>query len=166
MRVSRRGLCLLLAGLVPTSAGAHRAHVGLTRISLNARAARWEIEHRLHYHDAELALRRLAKAARLQLTSVEGRARLALHVEECFKITSPNGAVLPLSTVGADFANDNLLIFQETPVPQAPGVYTLENRMLMALVPGQTNRVSLAFKVPPETLTLTSAQPRGTFTNL
>lgn len=156
-------LATLVAAGLPSAVFAHRAHVSLTRITLNKRAQTWEIEHELHHHDAEQALRRQPGASKLQLTSVEGRARVALYVEQRFALMRPNGAGLALRTAGADFEHNTLLVFQECAAPAEQGRFRVRNTILQDVFPEQTNRVLIALAGTPHALALSAGQPEGEF---
>jgi hypothetical protein len=125
----RTALALLASALAPSIALAYRAHLSLTKISLNSKSNHWEIEHEPHYHDAEFALRRQPGASRLPLASTEGRAHMALYVEERFALRAPDGRAHVLRTVGADVASNTLLVFQEY-YPLSPGRYRMRNTIL------------------------------------
>jgi hypothetical protein len=163
MLTRRTALVGIAGALVPSIALAHRAHVSLTRIWLNATANTWEIEHELHFHDAEYALRKQAGALRLQLASDEGRARMALYVEERFALHDPRGTALPLRTIGADFERNTLVVFQETAAPRDTGLYRVRNTVLLEHFAEQTNRVHVAVGGDAQTLALSAASLEGDF---
>jgi hypothetical protein len=152
-----------LALAVVPMANAHRAHVTLSRISRNQKTGAWEIEHRLHYHDAEIALRRQKGAARLQLTSLEGKARMALHVEEHFALFGPDSVKLPVTTVGADFDGDSFVVLQELEQPPKAGPIRARITILQTVFSQQSNRLAVALSEPSLFLLATAAAPSVVF---
>ena len=75
----------------------------LSTIKTNAETGIIEIIHRLHIHDAELGMVVLTGERDLTLDQLDGRARLALYVEEQFSIApvvdGEIGSRLPLELI-------------------------------------------------------------------
>lgn len=140
-----------LAALVATaSAPAHRAPGSLTSIEWNAQSGKTEIVHRLHSHDAELGVGEIAGSADLSVLSLEGRATIALYVEERFAIA--NGSKrLPLDLVGAELVADHLLVYQEWP-GRLPDSIRVRDDILRDVFPAQINQVNIASDVGVRTL--------------
>ncbi len=151
------------AWLVPPAAWAHRSHVTLSRIAPSVDALRWEVEHHFHQHDADFVLQRLSGAKRRQLTSPEGRALIALHVEESFSLRSPAGPELALTTAGADFGSDSMVVYQECPAPQARGEFRVRSSLFHRFFDDQVNHVSVDLGAATELLTLSAATPESGF---
>ena len=137
----REIVLLVFASLVAATAVGHRAPGSLTTVEWNPQTGRTEIVHRLHSHDAELGVGTILGLPTLSVLSIEGRAHIALYVEERFSITT-NDDVLPLDLVGAEVAADYLLIYQEWqgPLPQRVQV---RDDILRDVFPAQINQVNL-----------------------
>lgn len=163
----RRAIALLSAQaavvLAPRSARAHRSHVTLSRIAPGVTGATWEIEHHFHQHDADAVLQRLTGTRRVQLTSPEGRARIALHVEEAFALQAPGGTRMPITTAGADFGSDSMVVYQECQVPAMRGDFKVTCRLFQRFFDDQENHVSVDVGATTELLTLSAATPSAGF---
>jgi hypothetical protein len=133
------GLALSLAWLA--AAEAHRAPGSLSTIEYNDRSGKTEIVHRLHSHDAELGIGTVIGQPDLSVLTIEGRAWIALYVEEHFVIESEEGP-LPLSLVGAELAADYLLVYQELP-GRLPDVIRVRDDILRDVFPEQINQVNI-----------------------
>ena len=156
-------LAVIALGSTAPLAFAHRSHVSLTRVAINARTGVWEIVHAVHYHDALRLLAVRGVSDTVQPSSVEGRARVALEVERSFRWTKADGTRLTPVTVGAELEGDNLLIYQEMPAP-APGTrMAIETSFMQDVFSDQANQVLLEFTTPRHTLTLSSSNRRAEF---
>ena len=124
-----------------SGAQAHRAPGSLTTIEWNASTGRTEVVHRLHSHDAELGVGTVLDIPDLSVLSIEGRAQIALYVEERFAIERADGR-LPLDLVGAEVAADYLLVYQESP-EQLSGSIRVQNGVLRDVFPAQINQVNI-----------------------
>jgi hypothetical protein len=152
-----------LAALLPHEAQAHRSHVLLSRLTHNAQTGSWELVHFLHYHDMlELLAVRVAQR-RIEPSSVEGRARIALEVEQHVDLLAPDLGVLPLRTVGAEVDGDNLVVYRECAAPRAAGRYGVLSTLLLDLYPDQLHNVSVALHEPPQLLALDAGHQRAAF---
>ena len=70
--------------------------------------------HQLHVHDAEQVLEELPENRRTSIDSLEGQARLALYIEERFKLADQNGDPLAnVKVLGAELEGDTLYAYQE-----------------------------------------------------
>jgi len=106
-------LCLSFC-LFASALFAHPTPKGLTTIERNPNTNTVEIVHRFHLHDAEEAMQVILSEADLTLDALEGRAQLALHVEETFQLADGETNVpLSLVLVGAEIKGENVLVFQE-----------------------------------------------------
>lgn len=140
---SLRLVAVLLALALPLLADAHRAPVCLTTVRLNPSTDITEIVHRLHVHDAEVALAELLGETTFSLQSIEGQARLALYVEERFGIVdAATGEVVGLTLVGAKLEGENVLVFQETSAA-LPRRLSIRHDVLRDAISGQVNRVNV-----------------------
>ena len=156
----------LAAGLAagwPQQALAHRAHVLLSRLTHNSQAGTWELVHFLHYHDMLELLAVRSPQRRLEPSSVEGRARIALEVEQHVDLLAPDLGVLPLRTVGAEVEGDNLVVYRETAAPRAKGRYAVMSTLLLDLYPDQLHNVSVALNEPAQLLALDAGHQRAAF---
>jgi len=150
--------------LWPVRASAHRSHVSLTRLTPNLRASTWELVHYLHYHDCNELLLALLPQRRLEPGSDEGKARLALYIEQHFSLSGPGAKALAVQTVGAEVVGDSLAVYRELPLPGIKGDYTVVTTLMYELFADQINNVSLEFAKPSQTLMLTAQQSSATFT--
>ena len=135
--------CLVAISLVlmiPSSM-AHRAPGCLTTIKWNDASRRTEIIHRLHIHDAEVGVSASRGIAGLSVGDTEGRAHIALYVEEHFHIISDDDP-LPLELVGAEISGNDILVYQEYPKP-LPQDILIQNSILRDAFPKQVNRVNI-----------------------
>ena len=123
------------------SSEAHRAPGSLSTIEYNPRTGNTEIVHRLHSHDAELGVGTMLEMPDLSVLSIEGRAWIALYVEEHFRIESEEGPVR-LSMVGADLAADYVLVYQEVS-GRLPEVIRVRDDILRDAFPEQINQVNI-----------------------
>jgi hypothetical protein len=149
--------------LAPRMARAHRSHVTLSRIAPGVSGATWEIEHHFHQHDADAVLQRLTGTRRVQLTSPEGRARIALHVEESFALQAPGGQAMPITTAGADFGSDSMVVYQECAAPDTRGQFRVTCRLFQRFFDDQENHVSVDVGATTELLTLSASAPSAGF---
>lgn len=133
-RKTFRLACLLLAWPVL----ADRQPYVHSTLSWNERAHRIEVVHRLHLHDAQLALGRMQPGA--SLADLEGRARLALAVEAGFSLMRAH-APLPLTLVGAELRADTLLVYQETAPLPFPGAVEARAGILQDILPGMKSSI-------------------------
>ena len=120
---------------------AHRAPGSLSTIDYNPRTNTTEIVHRLHSHDAELGIGTILEIPDLSVLSIEGRAWIALYVEEHFLIESEDGPVR-LAMVGADLAADYILVYQELS-GRLPEVIRIRDDILRDAFPEQINQVNI-----------------------
>ncbi len=156
--------CVLLPLLAAVPrALAHRSHVTLTRLALNKRAGTWEWTHQVHYHDAVVALGLLLPGRDVDPVSAEGRARLAFELERTLRFTGPDGKQLEPSTAGGELEGDNIVVYQEMPVPTLRGTYTVASTFLHQVFDDTINNESVEFGEKPQVLRLTPYFPSGTF---
>ena len=152
-----------IGGLAPNVSLAHRAHVTLTRLSANPRTRRWEWSHSIHFHDAAVALRRLAPGKGLQPVDAAGQARLMLEIEQRFRWTTPSGKALQPQAVGAELQGDGIVLYQDCPAPEEIGRYEVECRLFHDIFETQSNTVSIELVDPPLRRQLTTAMPTTRF---
>jgi hypothetical protein len=149
--------------LLPSTALAHRAHVLLTRLTHNPQAGTWELAHYLHYHDMLELLALRAPQRRIEPSSVEGRARIALEVEQHVDLLAPDLGVLPVRTIGAETDGDNVVVYREVSAPKAAGRYGVLSTLLLGVYPDQVHNVNVAFEAAPQLLVLDANHQRGAF---
>jgi hypothetical protein len=133
-------VAVMLMGWV-SSAIAHRAPGSLTTIKWNEESGRTEVIHRLHTHDAELGVGELQGIPDLSVEDVEGRAHIALYVEEHFHIKSSEKA-LPLELIGAELSGNYILVYQEFP-NRLPQSIMVHDSILLETFPTQVNQVNI-----------------------
>ncbi|MEM8986442.1 MAG: DUF6702 family protein [Pseudomonadota bacterium] len=131
------GAFVIAGGLTPVSA--HRQRIALTTVRWDATAQALQVIHRLHAHDAGHFLETDPDAA---VTDIKGRARLALHVEEQFRLFSTEGVPLPLKMVGAELDRNYVFVYQEMPLSQPPAALAIENGVFQDLFSDQINHVN------------------------
>ena len=142
MRGAGLGVLALAAALAAAvSANAHRAPGSLTSVRWNAQSGKTEIVHRLHSHDAELGVGTIVGITDLSVLSLEGRAYIALYVEERFTIAGPDGR-LNLDLIGAELAADHVLVYQEWP-GRLTGKIRVRDDILRDVFPAQVNQVNI-----------------------
>lgn len=143
--MKRRHLLALIGGgllAAPLPAYAHRAKAALTVVRWNASGKELEVEHKLHAHDAEVALSQQAGIATPDLSRLEDQAKLALYVEARFSLTPPGGQPLPLKLLGAELQGDHIFIYQELVLQAPPKGLVVENRILRDVFRTQVNQVN------------------------
>lgn len=136
----RNLVAVALFGLACT-ASAHREPGSLTTIEFNAETGRTEIVHRLHSHDAELGIGTILDRPGISTLDVEGRAYIALYVEERFHIAVSDGQ-LELELIGAELEGHHILVYQEYAGP-LPASIRVRNDILRDAYPAQINQVNV-----------------------
>jgi len=163
----RQGLwvtALAIAGVIAAPVvDAHRSHVTLTRLSVNPRSGLFEIVHAIHYHDALRLLAALGVRDDVQPSSIEGRARIALEIEKTFRWSTADGTALSPVTVGAELEGDNLLVYQEMPVPAASRRLIVESSFMQNVFADQVNRLLVEYASPATALQLSRSKRRVEF---
>lgn len=152
-----------VGGLAPNGLLAHRAHVTLTRLSANRRTRRWEWSHSIHFHDAALALQRLAPGKGLQPVDAAGQARLMFELEQRFRWITPSGKQLQPQAVAAELQGDGLVLYQDCGAPDEVGSYEVECHLLHDIFEAQSNTVSIELVEPPLRRQLTATMPTTRF---
>ena len=132
--------------LVPLLVSADRQAIVRSTVTWNERSSRVEVVHRLHLHDARVALDRMTQGRSPGLASLEGRARLALSVEADFALLEA-GQPLALDLVGATLEGDTLFVYQESEVMNFPADLTGSSTILQGLLPGVEQRLVLRLEV-------------------
>lgn len=131
---------------------AHRVPESLTTIERNPHSGTIEIIHRLHLHDAELALTEETPNNNLSLDSLKGRAKLALHVEQTFQLQdAETNERVTLTLVGAEIEGESILVFQEY-AGEFPRFLKLRHDALRNFFPNQVNTVNVTFDSHTRTL--------------
>jgi hypothetical protein len=136
----RNFVAVALLGLACT-ASAHREPGSLTTIEFNAETGRTEIIHRLHSHDAELGIGTVLDRPGISALDVEGRAYIALYVEERFHIAVSDGP-LELELIGAELEGHHILVYQEYVGP-LPASIRIRDDILRDAYPKQINQVNV-----------------------
>jgi hypothetical protein len=140
-----RTACLSIAAFalmgVVSSVMAHRAPGSLTTIKWNEISGRTEIIHRLHTHDAELGVGSSLNITDLSVEDIEGRAHIAIYIEEHFHIKSREKK-LQLELIGAELSGNNILVYQDFP-GRLPQNILIHDSILMNTIPAQINQVNI-----------------------
>ncbi|MGF1605363.1 MAG: DUF6702 family protein [Rhodothalassiaceae bacterium] len=134
---------------------AHRARITVTTITWNPRTPAWEITHRIHVHDALLALGRIDPDAAPDLVALRSRARLALLVEQAFGLATPAGTPLELALIGAEVDGEQLYVYQERTQEQPMKRFLVRCSLLRGLFPDQANHVNVQLGETVKTLFFT-----------
>lgn len=136
-------LCIIALTLiaVASSAMAHRAPGSLTTVKWNETSGRTEIIHRLHSHDAETGVGSFMNMTDLSVEDVEGRAHIAIYVEEHFHIKTGEKE-LQLELVGVELSGNNILVYQEFP-GRLPQNILIHDSILRDIFPVQMNQVNI-----------------------
>ncbi|MCP4047992.1 MAG: hypothetical protein GY732_18615 [Gammaproteobacteria bacterium] len=129
-----------LMGMV-SSVMAHRAPGSLTTIKWNEASGRTEIIHQLHIHDAESGVGTSLNMTGLSVEDAEGRAHIAIYVEEHFYIKMGEKK-LQLELIGAELSGNFILIYQEFPDRLTQNIL-IHNSILRDMFPTQTNQVNI-----------------------
>lgn len=153
MRLCNRRALLVGALGVAALAGpalAHRQRAVLTTIAWRKgptptapqALGRFDVVHRLHGHDAEVALR-LAGGGNQPLDALEAQARVALYVEGRFGIGRSPTAPYPLTTLGAETAAREVFVYQEAVLADPPTLLAVRNVIMTEAFADQINQVNI-----------------------
>lgn len=144
MRLVRQIVICGVALIGGALAEAHRMPEGLTTVTPNPNTRRVDIVHRLHVHDAELALAEVLQDAHLDLSSLEMQARFALYVEQKFELQDKASKVsLELQLIGAELEGDYVLVYQQSSDP-LPLWLAVRDDVLRDVFPDQINKVNIS----------------------
>ena len=121
---------------------AHRAQTVLTTVMWNAASSILEVMHRIHAHDAELALQATTGAKQMDITEVRNQAQAMLYIESHFGLTD-GGKKIALQPLGAEIEGEALMLYQECKLSAAPAEMAIDNRILRDVFEGQTNLVNV-----------------------
>ena len=133
-------VAFVLMGVV-SSTMAHRAPGSLTSIKWNEVSGRTEIIHQLHTHDAELGVGSSLSMIDLSVEDTEGRAHIAIYVEEHFHIKRGEKE-LHLELIGAELSGSYILVYQEFP-GRLPQNILIHDNILRDTFPTQINQVNI-----------------------
>lgn len=130
-----------------TQGFAHRMPGSISTVKRSATGDNIEIIHRLHSHDAELAVAAVLGEGRISLENLVGRAQLALYVEERFFIARLSdgraGEKLALELVGAELDGEFVLVYQQF-TGDFPAGLAIRDDILRDVFPEQVNHVNVA----------------------
>jgi hypothetical protein len=151
--ICRRGFITGAAAIAAAPpALAHRSKTVLTTVEWNARSGAIEVIHRMHPHDAEMALAALGGGGQPDLTEVRDQARLLIYVEDRFSLAGRSG-LIPLSAVGVEAAGvDDLLVYRESRQPAPADELLVEDRLFRDVFDEQTNLVNVRMSKRVRTL--------------
>ena len=135
--------CSAGAGLLlAPPALAHRSQTVLSTVMWNAAATVLEVTHRLHPHDAELALQQTSGVLQVDITAVKNQAALMIYIDDRFVLTD-GGRRLTLEPVGAEFEGDTLLLYQQCKLKAPPARLAIDDRILRDIFEAQANLVNV-----------------------
>lgn len=142
--LSRR--LVLLGGcgvLVAPAAFAHRVEACFSTVEWNARASTIELVHRLHQHDAEVAIGAAAGSILdVDIAKVRNQARAALYAEARFSV-SVGGKPLTFDIVGAELRDDSVWIYREVKWTSPPAEMVIADTILRDVFPAESNIVNV-----------------------
>jgi hypothetical protein len=144
------GSCVATLALAP-KALAHRAQTVLTTVMWNANSSMLEVTHRLHAHDAELALAATIGVAAVDITQVKSQAQLMLYIEKRFSLKD-GAKKIALQPLGAEFEGEAILLYQECKLAAPPKQLSIEDGILRDVFEGQTNLVNVRLAHKTRTL--------------
>ena len=133
-------LALLLFTLPLTAT--HRAKHVFTTITYGA-SGTLEVVHQLHLHDASQALSVIENSRTAEVLTLEGQARLLIHIEDQFELRDENGDTIPLTTVGAEVDGPHLYMLFESDKIAEPSNLRIRHPMLMDIFPDQRNQLNV-----------------------
>ena len=131
---------VLVTGLAPVAAGAHKFYVSLATIEHNAAEQSLEITMRLFADDLEQAV---ARETGKPLTHGQPgfEAAVLAVVQRAFTVRQADGRPVTLTWVGLENKVDVTWVYVEAPkVPSTAGL-TLRDTIFMDLFPDQVNMV-------------------------
>lgn len=135
--------CSLGAGVVlAPPALAHRSQTVLSTVMWNAVSSVLEVTHRMHPHDAELALQQTMRVTQVDITVAKNQAVLMLYLEDRFVLTD-GGRRMALEPVGAEFEGDTLLLYQQCSLKAPPAKLAIDDRILRDVFEAQANLVNV-----------------------
>ncbi len=142
-RMAMRAGCALGVGMVlAPPALAHRSQTVLSTVMWNAASSVLEVTHRMHPHDAELALQQTTGATQVDIMVVSNQAALMLYLEERFVLTD-GGRNITLEPVGAEFEGDTLLLYTKCALKAPPAKLAIDDRILRDVFEAQANLVNV-----------------------
>ncbi|PHZ85762.1 DUF6702 family protein [Paremcibacter congregatus] len=160
MRVLKPALLSLMILVCVAQVGhAHRFYAAFTQIDLREKKQTVEIVHRLFTHDVEDMLQ-VTVGNPAGLGEKELEALLRDFVEGAFALYDGEGQRLPLSWIGMEYATDNVLIYQEAPLPADPSQFTVINRLFMKQFEEQKNTVNVEMNGDIRTRIFTKGRER------
>lgn len=129
--------------LLAAPAAAHRMAEAFTVIEFNPRTGAVEVVHTLNLHDLDHVFSlRLGKPVAVgdDRKSLEA---VAAHIAEAFVLDRLDGTSIPLRLAGMEIDRGDLVAYYEAPRPEGLDGFVITNALLMADLPGQTNRVNV-----------------------
>lgn len=130
---------------------AHRAQTVLSTVTWNAASSTLEVMHRLHAHDAELALAAVLQLPAVDMLVVQNQAQMMLYIEGRFALVDA-GRKIGLEAVGAEFEGEAMLLYQAVKLSGPPRELAIDNRILRDVFENQTNLVNVRLAQRTRTL--------------
>ncbi len=133
------------------TAAAHEYHASLAEVELNPESGRLEVALRVIPEDLEAALAsEQGRTVRLE-TTVDVDALIVTYLESRFRVVGPSRKPQSITWVGKEVSHQAAWLYFEIPYFEIPvdsadpvdpaDSWTLENRILFDLEPGQINTV-------------------------
>jgi hypothetical protein len=160
---ARITICLL-ACILCSNIYAHRDEESLTTITYNPRTEMMEVVHRIHLHDAQYVLNNLPNLDKnsRDLSSLQGKAHIALQVENAFHLSIDNKP-LEVYFVGVELEGDFILVLQEFFLENSEKI-TINYTLFSSVISEFTSRVILWIDDNRKTILLNTNTPQQTVT--
>jgi len=143
VRLTRRlvvagGLALAIA----PPALAHRSQSVLSTIRWNAAKSAVEVSHRLHVHDAAVAVGQQMGMEEADVTQAKYQALLMRYVEKTFSLADSKTPIA-LTPLAPEFQQEAVLLHQEARLAAPPANLVIADQILCDVFDGQTNLVNI-----------------------
>jgi hypothetical protein len=133
------------------SAVAHQQKLANTNVLFNERTGQIEISHRLYVHDAEHAIKAIAKEDYDLYSQATARTKLANYVADRFSVVlGEASSSTDAKLVGSETEGNFFWVYQVMPIPESflqgdDLDITISNNILMDMIPSQTNMVYVEY---------------------
>lgn len=142
MRALAFSVLIASAACLAPQALADRQRLSLTEVTYNAQTQTVDVTHRLHLHDAQMALVREGLLDSPDLTSIRAQAQLAVYVSGQFDLIDGEDA-LALETLGAEQDGNYIYVFQQAAKDASPNSLQIESKILQSVFADQVNHVNV-----------------------
>ncbi len=136
------GLVVLLV-VNTAEALAHPQKNAIATVTVNERTHAIEVVHRFSQHDAEHVAQEVSGGNVSIRLSEEAQAQFADYVVETFSMRTLEGEMIALNTVGYEFDDGYIWIYQEAPIIEGLMGVSLRYDALQDIWPEQVNLVNV-----------------------